>query len=565
MPFKARIAQLDEPGTLKDRLDEAWQSVKLGLVRAVSIGFRPLEWTQMADGGYRFSKWKWVELSLVTIPANSQATIDVVRSVDRITRAASGTKSGTVRITQAGASASEKTTPKPNQGSTMLTKQLQAAEAKRAANSARMQALMKAAQEDGERTLDAAEAEEFDNLEAENATIEAQIRRLNVAIKSAGETATPVAGQNAPAAAAARNPLISMKSNLPKGAGFTRYVQALVACKGDISQAERFSQRWTDTPEVNTVLKAAVAAGTTSDATWAGNLVPEYTSMSNEFVELLRPLTVFDKMTGARRVPFRTKVPTQTSGSTAHWVGEASPKPLSALGFGQVTLDEHKVAGIVVISQELARSSRPDALTLIQGDLLKAVAQRIDETLLDPAAVEVSGVSPASITNAASNLPASGITAAALRLDVQELLALYLDGNQAIDGLTWVMTPSQALAISMMQNALGQPEFSGITAMGGTFFGLPVVVSNNVPVNTSGGHIILVNQSDILVADDGVVTIDVSNQASLQMSDTPAAGAQQLVSLFQNNLVAVRAERFLTWKRARATAVAYIYGANYRA
>src|ERR1044072_7649491 len=39
--FEAQLAKVDQPGTLKDRVDEAWQSVKLGLVRATSIGFRP--------------------------------------------------------------------------------------------------------------------------------------------------------------------------------------------------------------------------------------------------------------------------------------------------------------------------------------------------------------------------------------------------------------------------------------------------------------------------------------------------------------------------------------------
>ena len=42
IPFKARILKIDEPGVLKDRLDEAWQSVKLKLVKAVSIGFRSI-------------------------------------------------------------------------------------------------------------------------------------------------------------------------------------------------------------------------------------------------------------------------------------------------------------------------------------------------------------------------------------------------------------------------------------------------------------------------------------------------------------------------------------------
>src|SRR5678809_299028 len=39
IPFKARIAKIDEPGELKNLVDKAWQAVKAKLVRAVSIGF----------------------------------------------------------------------------------------------------------------------------------------------------------------------------------------------------------------------------------------------------------------------------------------------------------------------------------------------------------------------------------------------------------------------------------------------------------------------------------------------------------------------------------------------
>ena len=38
-----KLARSDEPGTLKDRLDEAWQSIRAGLVRGLSIGFKALE------------------------------------------------------------------------------------------------------------------------------------------------------------------------------------------------------------------------------------------------------------------------------------------------------------------------------------------------------------------------------------------------------------------------------------------------------------------------------------------------------------------------------------------
>jgi HK97 family phage prohead protease len=88
--FEATIANIDEPGTLKDRLDEAWQSVKTGLVRAVSIGFRALEYSFMDEGGIRFIASEVLELSLVTIPANADATITQIRSIDAETLALSG-------------------------------------------------------------------------------------------------------------------------------------------------------------------------------------------------------------------------------------------------------------------------------------------------------------------------------------------------------------------------------------------------------------------------------------------------------------------------------------------
>lgn len=79
--FEAEIAQTDEPGKLKDRLDEAWQSIKMGLVRAVSIGFRPIQYSFMDNGGIRFSESEVYELSAVTIPANSDALITAVKSM----------------------------------------------------------------------------------------------------------------------------------------------------------------------------------------------------------------------------------------------------------------------------------------------------------------------------------------------------------------------------------------------------------------------------------------------------------------------------------------------------
>jgi len=88
--FEASLPVIEEAGTLRDRIDEAWQSIKAGLVRAVSIGFRPIEYSFMDNGGVRFTEAECYELSAVTIPANSGALITAVKSIDAQLRADAG-------------------------------------------------------------------------------------------------------------------------------------------------------------------------------------------------------------------------------------------------------------------------------------------------------------------------------------------------------------------------------------------------------------------------------------------------------------------------------------------
>jgi len=92
IPFTAKITDPAEVESLslKDRLQEAWDSLKAGLVRAVSIGFAPLEYSFMEGGGIRFVETEVFELSAVTIPANADAVITAVKSIDRTLRQEAG-------------------------------------------------------------------------------------------------------------------------------------------------------------------------------------------------------------------------------------------------------------------------------------------------------------------------------------------------------------------------------------------------------------------------------------------------------------------------------------------
>lgn len=570
VPFTAILPRIEEPGVLQDRIEEAWQSIKAGLVRAVSIGFRSLESEQIAGSwGTRYIRTEVFELSAVTIPAQAEARIETVKSFDVGLPAAPGKKeTPVVRLPKpAGASATVvkklPVVPKPEEGQDMkFAEQIKSFQAALEQKSARQTELMEKAGEEG-RSLDAAESEEFDTLSDEITATETHIKRLETMEKSAIANAKPVTDISG----MRERSQITVKATNPvaKGTAFTRYVIAQCRAKGNLMQAAEIAKQWTDTPEVEQVLKAAVAAGTTTDATWAAPLVP-YQQMSNELIELLRPETIVGKMSQLRQVPFNVRIPGQTQGSTVNWVGETKPKPVSALAFEDITLRFNKIAGIVVISDELARLSTPSAEAIIRGDLVAQIAQFTDDSFINPAYAAVTDVRPASVTNTATAIPASGTDADALRTDVRALYATFIAANMSTAGAVWIMTSTMAMAIGMMMNPLGQPEFPGIGATGGTLLGLNVIVSETVPSDSSGSIIVLAKQSEILLADEGGVTVDVSREASVQMNSTPddpATASTVLTSLWANNLLGIRAERMITWRKRRPQAVAYISGAAY--
>ncbi len=67
--FTAKIAKIEESGKLKSRLDEAWQAIKSGLVKCLSVGFKMKEYNYLEGSwGLHIKEWEWYELSVVTIP-----------------------------------------------------------------------------------------------------------------------------------------------------------------------------------------------------------------------------------------------------------------------------------------------------------------------------------------------------------------------------------------------------------------------------------------------------------------------------------------------------------------
>lgn len=432
------------------------------------------------------------------------------------------------------------------------------------------------------RTTNEQEAQAFDDLDSEIEQIKKDLARYRTLERHELSMAKGVNGAQgtdpATAARQARSPHITIQEPvLAKGAGFARLVGCFAASKGVPMQAMEIAKhRFPNDAKLHSALgvmsryngehlvKAAVDIGTSTDSDFAAPLV-NYSVLANEFIDYLRPMTVVGRIPGLRNVPFNVRVPRQTGGATAQWVGEGKPKPVGQQAFDYVSLGYTKLAIISAITQELARFSQPNAELLIRDDLAKSIVQQMDADFLEPSNAGTANVKPASITNGIAAIGSTGITEAAIRADVKALFASYVSNNVDPSGSVWLMPTSTALSLSLQVNALGQPAFPGVTMNGGTFFGLPVITSESAgfvsDASPTEKMVVLVKPSDILIADDGQVTIDTSSEASVQMDSAPTdpvVAATVLISAFQQNLMFIRAERFVNWVRGRTAAVAVL-------
>ena len=223
-----------------------------------------------------------------------------------------------------------------------------------------------------------------------------------------------------------------------------------------------------------------------------------------------------------------------------------------------------KVGAIAACSKELVADSSPSAELWIRDSIVQASAQRVDTTFLSATAAS-SGVSPAGLLNGLSGSAPSGSDAAAIRADLQTLYSGFLTAKNA-SGLQMIMTPAMAKAISLMVNSLGQTEFPGLNASGGTLMGDPVVTGDNVTT----GDWILLKPSDIWKIGDTGVEISMSDSATIEQDsapqgagDTPTAASATLMSLWQTEQVGFKVVRRINYQKRRTTAVAFLSDGEY--
>ncbi|MBR1277466.1 phage major capsid protein [Bradyrhizobium sp. AUGA SZCCT0283] len=342
---------------------------------------------------------------------------------------------------------------------------------------------------------------------------------------------------------------------------FTNHLRCLALSKGDrVEAAGLYRSLYPNAVALDAVMKSAVPAATTADATWGSPLSPMDT-YAEAFIKYLRPRTIFGKMTGFRFMPMNTKAPRGVAGASAAWVGAGRPVPLSKGAFDAVTMKPAKISALIVANDELLRSSNPVAAELFREDTADAVSDFQTRAFLDPSAAEIDDVSPASITNGETEIASSGTTAPAFAEDFKDLCAA-IQTNFLSPYL--IMTPRTAVGLASLDCQLTRD----VTVNGGFVGGIPVAVTGNAPSdgNSPGdGTITLVDTSEVLLS-EGPIEFSASTNAIIEMTstpDSPATAATVFTSMWQNHQTAVMATRYIRWEKRRAGCAAILTGVNF--
>ncbi len=546
------------------RIDELRRLVEQRILKAVSVGFKPVEHEPMKSGGVRFRRQELLETSLVSVPANP-AALAVAKSLHlspETIRMAFGEKAEEGRPVRSG----------PSGENAALKPQAR----KEAAMSTTLSKRIENAQEDLIREKDALTAhlaeDDADPIVTDemSARIEQKASALDALKRAEAALAAKTAAPAEPLSKAVQPFAKVAKKSDPKDAMIRSAVCQLLAHVERRSAFDVMVGRYGEDETVKTMLdvvtKAATAPATTTTTGWAAELVQ--TSVL-DFMESLMGASVYPALR-ARGGEFSfgrngiVSIPSRNTGTSlaGSFVAQGAPIPVRQGAFTSTTLTPKKMAVITTFTREIAEHSTPSIEAILREAIRDDTAQAIDTILLDNTAA--STTRPAGLRNGVTGLTATtGGGFAALVGDLKALVgALITSSKGNLRAPVFIMNPVQALAISLTQNDGGDFTFAAGMERG-MLNGYPVIQSANV----TAGTILLVDAADFFTATGDEPRFDVSDQATLHMEDTtPAqigtAGTPNVVaapvrSMFQTDSIALRMILDMNWAMRRTGSVAF--------
>jgi hypothetical protein len=160
---------------------------------------------------------------------------------------------------------------------------------------------------------------------------------------------------------------------------FVLLAKSLAAAKGGISETQHLARTVPSmrVREVLTDLKAAVNPMSLSDS----SALAPYAQLATGFFGSLAAFSAFSKIYNANdftRVPLRTIIAVLTTAPVAESVSELSARPFASGSFATATLDTQKVSAIIAITNELAKSAAPSALSMLGNELRRAAGIAVE-------------------------------------------------------------------------------------------------------------------------------------------------------------------------------------------
>jgi HK97 family phage major capsid protein/HK97 family phage prohead protease len=575
---------------VSDRLREIQAAVAAGVLRAVSVGFRPMDMEPLEgskDGGYRFTKSELVECSLVSVPANPNAlsiakAIGLSRDTQRLIFGELADDGQTVRRGLSGGLAVDSPTRKPK--AMNISERIEASQT--AVNQLRDQLTQHLGQAGD--NLDESSLARSDEL---NAAIDGELRRLETlqrAETALGSTAVDTVPSSA---VAVRAPQASILPPLPTARPFAipkrpekpgELLMNAIIAHGKSNRMNIPAEKvlaeygWSDNVAVRACLdwvqRAATAPATTTTTGWAAELVQ---TQYADLISFLFAASVYQPLTalgvrytlgryGQISIPVESATPT-VAGS---FVAEGAPIPVRQEAFTPITIGLKKMAVISSFTRELFEHSQPNIDTQLRDRMSRDTSVAVDTILLDnnPA----TSVRPAGLRNGVSGLtPTAGGGFTALVADIKQLLNVLIAAN-SLRSPVWIMNPQQALSISLTSAAAAVGVFPFKAEIeAGRLNGYPVIQSMTVPV----GMVIIVDAADYasLTGDDA--RFELSDQATLHMEDTtplaigtpgaPPTVAAPVRSMFQTDSIALRMILPMNWIMRRTGLVGWLTGVTW--
>lgn len=395
---------------------------------------------------------------------------------------------------------------------------------KRAGINSQVQAL--AAIELSGGVLTAEQLTEFSSLQAQFDEMTAQLTRLEAAERAAALVAKPVGTQQAPA--------VVIKPQLQQytGADMTRMVMSIAAGQGDLSLAAKFAE--TELGDNNLSMAISTAAGS------GGALIPQ--NMQNEVIELLRDRTIVRKL-GARPIPLpngNLSLPRLSGGSTASYVGEGKDVKASGASFDDVKLNAKTLICLVPISNQLIGRAGFSVEQLILNDILSGIANREDKAFLRDDGTNDTPKGFKAVATAAGRTKAwdaaADINLQTIDTYLDGLILMAMDGNSNMLLCGWGMSNRTYMKLFGLRDGNGNKVYPEMAQ--GLLKGYPIERTSAIPSNLGAGgkstEIYFGDWNDVLIAEDGSMTVDYSKEATYIDADG------NTVSAFSRNQSLIR-------------------------